>query len=286
MLERKGDKAKQMSDRAFAELSDMLKQGKSEGLTAYLNAMAKFRSYSLNNIMLLHSQRPDATDVAGFKAWKKRGCHVRQREKGIVIIAPIVCKRERRGDPNPARVFEQREGDITRDIAGFRAAYVFDVSQTEGKSLPSLGVVQGEPGEYAERLKAFVRSSGITLEYNANMSADGQSEGGTIRLRRDLQPAKEFSVLVHELAHEKMHKQGSRASKTVRETEAEAVAFIVSRAIGLDCGIASADYIQLYQGDVTTLTQSLDVIRQAASDIIEAVQFEEARSAIMQERAA
>ena len=82
MLERKGDQAKQMSDRAFAELSDMLKQGKSEGLTAYLNAMAKFRSYSLNNIMLLYSQRPDATDVAGFKAWKKRGRHVKKGEKG------------------------------------------------------------------------------------------------------------------------------------------------------------------------------------------------------------
>jgi len=90
---------------------------------------------------------------------------------------------------------------------------------------------------------------------------------------RGQEPAREFSVLVHELAHELLHRGDRREQTTrkIRETEAEAVAFVVCQAIGLDCSTASSDYIQLYRGDQDTLAESLDYIRNIASEIIAAI---------------
>lgn len=136
--------------------------------------------------MLIVSQKPDATHVAGFKTWKSLSRFVKKGEKGIVIIAPMLIK----------------------------------------------------PKEVT-----------------------------------DLSPAEEFSTLVHELAHEMLHRRDGeqRPSKTVRETEAEAVAFVVSQAIGLEAGTAAADYIRLYDGDTDTLAASLDRIQKTAAAIIEAI---------------
>ena len=101
----------------------------------------------------------------------------------------------------------------------------------------------------------------------------GESHGGKIQLRPDLPPAEHFEVLVHELAHEKLHQgiQAARPPETVRETEAEAVAHVVATAIGLDSRAAAADYIQLYQGNIETLRQSLTNIQHTAHTILEAL---------------
>ena len=107
-------------------------------------------------------------------------------------------------------------------------------------------------------------------------SAHGMSLKGRILLRDDLSPAVEFSVLVHETAHELLHAGDRRAntSKTVRETEAEAVAFVVSHAIGLSTSTAASDYIQLYSGDKDTLLASLGLIQRDATEILGAIQSE------------
>lgn len=98
------------------------------------------------------------------------------------------------------------------------------------------------------------------------------SRGGRISIRQGLTPATEFSVTVHELAHELLHQAGERpASKIVRETEAEAVAFVVSTAIGLKPGTSSSDYIQLYAGSSETLSASLDRIQHTAAEITVAI---------------
>lgn len=111
---------------------------------------------------------------------------------------------------------------------------------------------------------ALVHAKGISLDYWAIPGgASGVSEGGAITVRPDLEPAEEFAVLVHELAHELLYKgeRRSETSKKVRETEAEAVSFVVSQAIGLDCSSRSSDYIQLYRGDKDTLGESLGYIQ-------------------------
>ena len=118
----KGEAARRQAERAFQELATTLRQGKSEALTTFLDAISRFRNYSLNNIMLIFSQFPDAQDVRGFREWQRHGRRVQKGEKGIVIIAPIIRKTEDTGETEPA---------------GFRAAHVFDVSQTEGQPLPS-----------------------------------------------------------------------------------------------------------------------------------------------------
>ena len=153
---------------------------------------------------------------------------------------------------------------------------MWDVSQTEGEPIPEFARVSGDPGENTGRLKALVESKGIKLQYLDNLRGDGASMGGTIVVRTGLTPAEEFSVLTHELAHELIHRRidkgkESRPPKTVRETEAEAVAFVVGEAIGLENGTAASDYIQLYRGNAATLGESLQRIQQTASEIIAAL---------------
>ena len=265
----KHEQAKKVADEALKTLIADLEQGRSEGLKAYLSTMARFHQYSFGNIMLIASQRPDATHVAGYKAWQKLDRQVRKGEKAIVIIAPVVRKRQ---DDEP-----RQDGDSDRYVAGFRAAHVFDIAQTEGEPLPEIRSLSGSSNGFLDKLKNTIARQGITLEYDEHLHAEGLSKGGTIVLRLGLNEAEEFATLAHELAHEMLHKRenGDRPAKTVRETEAEAVAFVVCQAVGLDATRAAADYIQLYQGNHETLATSLDNIQKTASAIIEAITHED-----------
>ena len=264
--------AKKLADQALETLSTALAAGKSETLLAYLAAMARFHSYSFGNIMLIYSQRPDATRVAGFRTWRELDRYVKKGEKGIVIIAPMMLKRRDSDGPNGHPV--EHDGDKPDTFIRFRAVHVFDVSQTEGEALPEHSAVGGDPAGHIDRLKTVVADRGIGLEYSDELgSAEGKSSGGRITLRTGLSSAEEFSTLAHELAHEMLHHtdDGDRPTKTVRETEAEAVAFVVSQAVGLDTNTASSDYIQIYAGTKETLAASLDRIQHTATAIISAV---------------
>lgn len=267
----KAEQAKKMADEAFANLVAALEQGKSETLQAFLAAAARFHNYSWGNIMLIVSQKPDASRVAGFSAWKQFNRFVRKGEKGIVIIAPMLIK------PKEDEAVASDEGE--RSILRFKAVFVFDVSQTDGEPLPEFAPIGGNPNGHTDRLKSLVAEKGIALDYVADLGgADGRSHGGRIEVVQGLSPAEEFSVLTHELAHELLHKGDRRkqASKRVRETEAEAVAYIVCAAIGLDVGTHASDYIQLYDGDKETLAESLDFIQHAAAEIIASISHEPA----------
>lgn len=275
----KAEQAKKLTDQALDELSEALQNGKSDAMVAYLDAMSRFHHYSFGNIMLIASQKPDAIRVAGFRSWKQFGRFVKKGEKGIVIIAPMLIKKK---DENG-----RAEGD-DESFLRFKAVYVFDVSQTDGEPLPEPTSVAGDPGPYTDALKHFVSAKAITLEYVNNLdaatslgNADGASYGGRIALRDDLSPAGEFSVLVHELAHEMLHRgdNGTRPAKVVRETEAEAVAFVVSRAVGLETNTTASDYIQLYNGDKDTLAKSLDHIQHTATAIIDAIKVTDDKNA-------
>ncbi|MGH9709410.1 MAG: DUF1738 domain-containing protein, partial [Candidatus Acidiferrales bacterium] len=134
--------------------------------------------------------------------------------------------------------------------------------------------VNGDPGAHRERLEQFVREQGIALEYSADIApAKGASEGGKIKLLPGQSPAETVATLVHELAHERLHRAERRASTTkrIRETEAEAVAFVVCQAIGLETGTASADYISLWNGDAAVLLESLELVQRTAAEIITAI---------------
>jgi antirestriction protein ArdC len=213
---------------------------------------------------------PTATRVAGFWTWKNLGRNVKAGQKGIRILAPIVGVRRKKDEEAQKEITKQNE----RMLLGFRNAYVFDISQTDGVDLPDMHQVSGDPGESLERLAAFVRSRGIQLVYNPNIApALGMSYGGRIAILPGQTKAEEFSTLVHETAHELLHKAERRTAttKTVREMEAEAVAFVVGKAVGLVNGTASADYIHLYHGNASLLAESLEVIQQTSSVILAAL---------------
>jgi hypothetical protein len=161
-------------------------------------------------------------------------------------------------------------------LVGFRSAYVFDVSQTDGEELPELSTkISGDVGERRERLIDFIVSQGIELEFKESIApALGVSYGGKIALLPGQSEAEEFSTLVHELSHEMLHKADRRTAttKTVRETEAEAIAFVVGKTIGLNTGQVSADYIHLYHGNAALLAESLEVIQRTSAVILSALE--------------
>jgi antirestriction protein ArdC len=260
-------------------LIEQLEQGHSDALTAYLTAMGRFHNYSFGNILEIARQKPDATRVAGLYAWNQLGRKVKKGEHGIRILAPVIGVRRKKD--------EEAEKDIRTQnqavLVGFRAAYVFDVSQTEGTELPEFSErVAGNAGEYRDRLVDFVIAQGIALEFKESIApALGVSYGGKIALLPGQSSAEEFSTLVHELAHEMLHKADRRTAttKTVRETEAEAVAFVVGKTIGLETGRASADYIHLYHGNASLLTESLEVIQKTSALILSALESPAAETA-------
>ena len=134
-------------------------------------------------------------------------------------------------------------------------------------------------GEHRERLVEFLARQNIALEYNENIApALGVSYGGKIALLPGQSKAEDFTSLVHETAHELLHKSDRRTitTATVRETEAEAVAFIVGQAIGLEMGRASSDYIPMYAGNAALLAESLEVVQRTSAVILDAITGESA----------
>ena len=288
----KAGELKRMVEGSLDELADAVERGESEQLKRYLAMLARFHRYSLGNVLLIGWQRPDAKRVAGFHTWRKLGRRVKRGEKGIRILAPVVRRRRQRDEgaqQNEGQNKDTEEDEAAEEVAAFRTVCVFDVAQTQGRPLPEFARAEGDPREHADRLKEFIAGHGIDLTFSDRTGgAEGYSTGGRIVVRQGLEPAAEFSVLVHELAHEMLHQSGEAKpnSKTVRELEAEAVAFVVCQAVGLEARQSSTDYIHLYDGDRKTLMASLGRIREAVVEIIGGITQQDAPDPKQQARLA
>lgn len=255
----KTNKATKIIESALSSLIQSIENGQNDTLRAYLQTMSRFHNYSLNNIMLIATQRPVATRVAGFHAWRKLGRYVMKGEKGIAIVAPMISKKD---------CIDQSD-DSTHDVFGFKVVYVFDVAQTGGQDLPTFSSVEGDPQLIGTRLNKLIAHLGIFLQYSDNLDYDGVSTGGKIIIKTGLTPAHDFAVRVHELAHEMLHTSNrSSLSKKQKETEAEATAFVVCNWIGLNTNTACSDYIQTWSGDKKTLLDSFQRIKETSSRII------------------
>lgn len=255
------EQIKTLATDALAQLALDLEAGNSQTLTAYLKAMGRFHRYSLHNALLIVAQKPEATHVAGFATWKKLGRWVKKGEKGISILVPV---RYRRKDQKPL-VDEPEE-----TVIGYMAGYVWDISQTDGDELPEFATVEGDPMWALDQLKLFAIESMIMVEMVPQLNgAKGVSKGSHIQILDNLSSAEEFGVLVHEIAHELLHRGDRRPDLQTRELEAEAVAFVVCSAVGLETNTACADYIRLYNGDAQTLHESMAHIHQASGEILD-----------------
>lgn len=259
----KSPKVKAWIDEALDRLGEQLEQGQSSQLQSYLKFLGRFHRYSAGNAILIGLQRPDASRVAGFKTWQSLGRKVNRGEKGIQIMAPIRYRQE--------TVDDAKEDPL---LLGFKTAYVFDVAQTSGNDLPRPVSIGGNPLDMLQRLETWIKHQDIVLEYKQNLQgAQGYSVGGRIVIRSDLAPAQKFGTLVHEVAHELLHQnQEQQHSKTVQESEAEAVTFVVAESIGLDASSSCSDYILSHRGDRKVLLASLERIRTTARTILDGLQ--------------
>jgi RNA polymerase sigma factor (sigma-70 family) len=262
--------ARKTVEGALSRLAAELAAGRSEALTNYLAVMSRFRRQSWSNALLIATQRPNATRVAGFHTWNDLGRAVKKGEKGIMIFAPIAENQE-----------TTRQASLSNDPfrpPGARAAYVFDVSQTEGKPLPESARPNTDVWKYGERLRALVAKRGIDLQIDRSIEpARGVSAGGRIRLRPGLSPTEWVSVLTHELAHEMLHHRPEAAdlSRDAIEAQANGVAYVVARGLGIETQTATAEYMAQYAGDKTGIAQTLATIQETSAQILDALLPEE-----------
>src|SRR3989442_5869469 len=240
------DDAHALAEQHFATLVAGLEAGRSDALVRYLETASRFHTYSFRNQCLIAAQCPTATRVAGYQAWRRLGRWVRHGETGIVILAPIM-----RGRTGVAADDDATEDADRTRVHGFRSAYVFDVAQTDGEPLPEAAEASGDPGTKTAALRSAILDRGIAIEAADDLGgALGTATSGRIQILNGLSPAETFVVLAHEYAHCLLHPAEDRpASRDTRELEAEAVAFVVGEAVGLDARESSRDYLHLYNGD-------------------------------------
>lgn len=290
-IESRADRVKAITDKLEAGIAALFQ---SETYKAYLSTMAKFHNYSLNNTLLIAMQKPDATLVAGYQAWQKQHQrHVRKGEKGIQIIAPspYKAKKEREVlDPTTGRPKLDAQGKPVKETVeveypAFRVATVFDVSQTEGKELPSLGVdeLSGKVDGYSRLLTALKEICPVPIGFEQIESgAKGyyHTTEQRIALQEGMSEMQTVKTLIHEMAHQKLHShekekpREERLTDRSKEVEAESVAYTVCQHFGIDTSDYSFGYIAGWSSGKETaeLKESLGKIRDAASEMIKEIE--------------
>lgn len=271
---------KQSQKERIKELTDQLEEGvqavfDSDMYREYLICMSKFHNYSVYNSLLIFQQRPDASLVAGYKAWQTdHGRYVKKGEKGIKILAPYKYKveteeRDENGDP------EQIE------MTGFRIVTVFAYEQTEGKELPSIGVdeLTGEVKDYRRIFNALVRISPVPIRFE---DIQGGAKGyyndteKQIAIKTGMSELQTIKTTLHEVAHAKHHskealQQDQSIDRRHMETEAESISFCVGHMLGLgDFSEYSFPYLTSWASgkDIKELKDSLERIRSASDEMI------------------
>lgn len=238
-----------------------------------LEVASTFHRYSLNNLMLILLQRPDATQVAGYKTWQALGRQVRKGEKSIRIFAPVV---RRLGEDDEDSV--ERSGDR---VVGFKAVPVFDVAQTDGDPLPEVerpALLKGDaPRGLWEALAAQVADRGFTLVRRDCRPANGTTEWGgrIVTVRPDVDAAQAVKTLAHELAHVMLHEPAADSTehhRGRREVEAESVAYIVCRRYGLPTDDYSLPYVAGWSGgDRDIVRDTAERVTRCARTVVGAV---------------
>ncbi|MEA3427846.1 MAG: ArdC-like ssDNA-binding domain-containing protein [Thermodesulfobacteriota bacterium] len=268
---------KKKYDEYLQTLIEEIKSEKSsETLLNYLDFCSKFHRYSFNNKILIWMSMPKATNVAGFHSWKKLGRSVKKGEKGIPIFAPMRVKQKVEPTDNEGVTEEDENAHQDQDRLFFKVVYVWDVSQTEGEPLPEAPDIMGVSGSAKNvfpLIEKHILSEGISLEYVNDLGdAYGVSRGGKIVILSSLTDTQKFCVLAHELAHEYLHKKAERIeySKKLKETEAEATAYIVCRHFGLNP--KSSTYLAAYQTEDIDIQGSFGRITSTASRILRGIE--------------
>ena len=281
------------------EITEKLEQGikelfESEKYKTYLNTMSKFHNYSFNNIMLIAMQKPDATLVAGFKAWQKNfDRHVKKGEKGIRILAPAPYKiKEERDkiDPVTQELLLDKDGNPQKEeveitIPAFRAVSVFDVAQTDGKPIPELAAKEllSDVEGYQDMIRAVEAISPVPIELE-EIAGDSKGyydrEAKRIAVQENMSEGQTLKTMIHEVAHSKLHSkeveqdEQMKKDRNTKEVEAESIAYTVCQHFGVDTSDYSFGYIAGWSSgrDTKELRASMDTIRRTASELITGIE--------------
>ena len=291
--EKPAEKLKEITDRleqGIAELFD------SERYREYLKVMSKFHNYSFNNTLLIAMQKPDASLVAGFSAWKNNfGRNVMKGQKGIKIIAPSPFKIRQeveKIDPHTQKPIIGKDGKpVTEEkevkIPAYKVVSVFDVSQTEGKELPDIAVdeLTGDVDRYKDFFAALEKTSPVPIAFeNIGGGSHGyyHLEDKRIAINEGMSELQTLKTAIHEIAHAKLHdidlnapkdEQQPHVDRRTREVEAESVAYTVCQHYGLDTSDYSFGYVAGWSSgrELSELKSSLETIRSAAAEIINSI---------------
>jgi len=223
-----------------------------EAWGAWLRFANSFHRYSFNNTVLIWSQKPEATMVAGYRAWQAKGRQVRRGEQSIKVFGPVTTREPKLDDQGrPVRGADGKPVQEVR-IVGVKPVSVFDVSQTDGDPLPeppkaTLLTGQAPPGLW-DALQGFVEAQGYTVSRGDCGEANGITmfDSRQVRVRADIDDAAAVKTLAHEAGHVLLHAPDQRQPFTCRgviEVEAESVAFMVTAAHGLDASQYTFNYV-------------------------------------------
>jgi len=288
-------------DKALDEITARLEEGIKEIFSSgkyadYLKVMSRFHRYSLNNTLLIAMQNPEALLVAGYHAWQKKfERHVCKGEQAIRIIAPAPERRlvqKEKLDPVSQQPILDKDGqpimeETEINVPRFKVVPVFDVSQTEGKELPSLSKALDKPVQAYELLfNALKNASPVPIAFeNMKATKDGyyHLKDKRIALRKGMSESQTLASAVHEIAHAKLHDRdpqarGAQAGEKgkdprTQEVEAESIAYAVCQYYGIETGENSFGYVAGWSGDkeLSELKASLKTIRDTASDLIDSI---------------
>ena len=285
----------QNSAERMKEITDRLETGiqelfESERYKAYLTTMSKFHSYSFNNTLLIAMQGGQL--VAGYNKWRDDfHRNVRKGEKAIKILAPAPFKAKKevqKLDAQGRPVMGKDGKPVTEvkeiQVPAFKIVSVFDVSQTEGEPLPSIGVEEltGSVERYGEFFKALEQTSPVPIGFE---DIPGGSHGyyhlteKRIAIQEGMSELQTLKTALHEIAHSKLHaidpeapaiEQADRPDSRTREVQAESVAYAVCQHYGLDTSDYSFGYVAGWSSgkDLKELKASLETIRATAHELI------------------
>ena len=281
------------------ELTNKLEQGlqdlfNSDSYRNYLSTMSKFHNYSFNNTLLIAMQKPDATLVAGYKAWQKNfERHVNKGEKAIRILAPAPYKiKEERDkiDPVTQELLLDKDGNPQKEeveitIPAFRAVSVFDLSQTDGKPIPELTAKEllSDVEGYQDMIRAVEAISPVPIELE-EIAGDSKGyydrEAKRIAVQENMSESQTLKTMIHEVAHSKLHSkeveqdEQMRKDRNTKEVEAESIAYTVCQHFGVDTSDYSFGYIAGWSSgrDTKELRASMDTIRRTASELITGIE--------------
>lgn len=282
--DKRADELHQITDKLEKGVKDVFQSDKYK---QFLNVMAKFPRYSVNNTMLIMMQRPDAQLCQSFTGWKQMGRYVKKGEKGISILAPAPYKIEREQtklDEKGRPVFDA-DGEPVKEkvevtIRAFKVVKTFDLSQTDGKELPTIGPSElvGNIEGYPKLLQALQEISPVPVSFEL---IDGDAKGfyhledKKIVVQDGMSEVQTIKTLLHEMAHQKLHDkdnvpEAKDISRNGKEVEAESVAYVVCQHYGINTSDYSFSYVAGWSEGKETpeLKASLDKIRQTASEFI------------------